>query len=84
MANTIQLKPRLTEGFDFALTVKNLHHFSPHDERARRYPFLVAIDLTVHFALSLSAIILSVIAIAMGIDAVLPGVVRIPPFWMYL
>ena len=83
MVKMVQFNFRLTK-ISFALTVKNLHHFSPYEERERRYPFFVAIDLLVHFALSSSAIVLSAIAIAMAVDAVFPGVVRIPPFWLYL
>ena len=82
MAKTIHYLPECLR-VPFALTVKNLHQFSPYEARERRYPFLVAIDLMVHFALSFSAIILSVIALAMAVDSVFPGVVSIPPFWLY-
>ena len=50
--------------------MKNLHQFSPH--RERRYPFLVAIDLTLHFALSIAAIALTGIAIMMAFDTLAP------------
>ena len=60
--------------------MKNLHQFSPQEERERRYPFLVAIDLLLHFVLSIAAIALTVIAFTMVIEAILPGLVRFPRF----
>ena len=70
MAKTIQLQKN--EKSPLASTVKNLHQFSPHYERERRYPFLVALDLTVHCALSLAAIALTAIALRMAFDTILP------------
>ena len=75
MARTIQLQKNEKE-FPSALIVKNLHQFSPHYERERRYPFLVAIDLTVHCALSLAAVVLTAIALRMAFDTVLPLIVQ--------
>lgn len=53
--------------------MKNFSQFSPHQDRERRYPFLAAIDLLLHFGLTLAAIILTVIALMMGIEAIWPA-----------
>ncbi len=50
--------------------MKNLHQFSPHQEHQRRYPFLVAIDLLLQFALSIAALVLTGIALTMILEAV--------------
>ncbi len=58
--------------------MKNLHQYSPHHERERRYPVLVAIDLMLHFALCLVAIVLGAIALAMIVNTIWPGLLHIP------
>ena len=57
------------------MNVKNFHHFSRNDQRERRYPFLVAIDLMLHFTLLIAAIVLTAIALTMTFDALWSSVV---------
>ena len=59
---------------------KNSRQNSPDSHRERRYPFLVAIDLFLHFTLSIAAIILTTIALIMCIQAIVPGWVHLPRF----
>ena len=60
--------------------MKNLHQFSPYEERQRRYPFLAAIDLVFNLLLSGAALALTVIALTMVFDTVLPTIARLAGF----
>ena len=60
--------------------MKKFNQFSRDKERERRYPFLVAIDLLLHFGLTFAAIILTVVAFLMCLESIFPGWVHIPRF----
>lgn len=49
--------------------------FSVYEKREKRYPFLIAIDLMLHFALSIAAIVLTTIALIMTFEALWSTVV---------
>lgn len=55
--------------------MNNYTHLPPYEKREKRYPFLVAIDLMLHFALSIAAVILTTIALTMTFEAIWSNVV---------
>lgn len=75
MARIIQLFPNSTKERLLNFMNKHSTQFSPYERRERRYPFLVAIDLMLHFALSIAAIILTTIALMMTFEALWATVV---------
>lgn len=76
MARTIHLFPNSAKERLLNFMNKHSTQFSPYERRERRYPFLVAIDLMLHFALSIAAIILTTIALVITFEAIWSNV-----FW---